>query len=98
MIKRIIALITVLALIVVVAGCATHIHKVGAGAQGSQFLEERQWYALWGLVPINTVDTNTMADGATNYEIKTETAALDVIINIFTSYVSIVSRTVIVTK
>lgn len=98
MVKRIIALATLLALLLVVAACTTHIHKVGAGAQGNAVIEERQWYALWGLVPINTVDTNTMAASVTDYEIKTETSALDIVINIFTTYVSIVSRTVTVTK
>ena len=69
-----------------------------AGAQGNQMDEERQWYVLWGLVPINEVDTNEMADGATDYEIKTETSGLDIVINIFTSVISVVSRTVTVTK
>jgi hypothetical protein len=49
-------------------------------------------------VPINKVDTNAMAAGATNYQIKTEASALDVIINIFTEYVTVMSRTVTVTK
>jgi hypothetical protein len=98
MLRRIIAVATLLAVVIVIAGCSTHIHKVGAGAQGNAVIEERQWYALWGLVPINTVDTDAMAEGAADYEIKTETSALDVIINIFTTYVSVVSRTVTVTK
>jgi hypothetical protein len=39
-----------------------------------------------------------MAGSAKDYTIKTEVSALDVIINIFTTYVSVVSRTVTVTK
>jgi hypothetical protein len=98
MVKRIIALTTLLALVVVLVGCSAHIHKIGAGAQGNEVIEERQWYVLWGLVPINNVDTNAMANGATDYEIKTEQSALDVIINIFTSAITVYSRTVTVTK
>ncbi len=76
------------------AGCMTHIHVVGDGAKGSAVEQERQWYVLWGLVPINKVDSAQMAKGAKNYEIKTESNALDVIINIFTSAVTVYSRTV----
>ena len=96
--KKIIALLTLFALIIVIAGCSAHIHKIGAGAQGNAVIEARQWYVLWGLIPINTVDTNAMAGGATDYEIKTENSALDIIINIFTGYITVVSRTVTVTK
>ncbi len=80
------------------AGCSAHIHKVGTGAQGGEIENGRQWYVLWGLVPINNIDTNDMADGETDYTIKTEQSALDVIINIFTGMVTIHSRTVTVTK
>ena len=59
---------------------------------------ERQWYVLYGLVPINEVDTNAMAGAATDYEIMTQHTGLDVIINIFTGAISINSRTVIVRK
>jgi len=96
--KRIILLLSITLIICLLAGCAAHIHKVGQGAQGAQKTEARQWYVLWGLVPINEVDTQKMAEGAADYTIKTEQSALDVIINIFTTYVSVVSRTVTVTK
>jgi hypothetical protein len=98
MIKKIILIISMTVLLTFVIGCAGHIHTIGKGAQGGQVIEERQWYVLWGLVPINKVDTKTMAGNAVNYEIKTEQSALDVIINIFTSAVSVYSRTVTVTK
>jgi hypothetical protein len=84
--------------ILFVIGCATHVHKVGNGAQGNDMMEARQWYVLFGLVPINEVDTNAMAGEATDYEIMTQHTGLDVIINIFTGAISINSRTVIVRK
>ena len=98
MYRRAIAVLFLFLFIVSLVGCAAHIHKVGNGPQGNSMMQQRQWYVLWGLVPINTVDTHQMAGGAADYEIKTESAALDVIINIFTTYVSVVSRTVTVTK
>ena len=83
---------------VAASGCATHTHVIGNGGEGTEILEERQWYVLWGLVPINDVDTVEMADGASNYTIETEQSALDVIINIFTGLITVYSRTVTVTK
>ena len=47
-----------------VIGCATHTHKIGNGAQGFNMTEARQWYALWGLTPLNDVDTSVMAGSA----------------------------------
>ena len=79
-------------------GCEAHLHKVGQGAQGNAMMQQRQWYVLWGLVPINDVDTNGMAGGASDYDIKTERKAVDFIINIFTGIVSVYSRTVTVKK
>jgi hypothetical protein len=80
------------------AGCFTMNHVVGDGSQSGSAKLERQWYVLWGLVPINNVDTKAMADGATNYTIKTEYTPLDFVINIFTSIVSVNSMTVEVKK
>ncbi len=98
MIKKLMSMVLVFLMLFIMVGCMANISKVGTGAQGSEMLQERQWYVLWGLVPINNVDSNAMAAGAENYTLKTEQSALDVIINIFTSYVSVVSRTVTVTK
>lgn len=84
--------------ILFVIGCAAHIHKVGNGAQGNETMEARQWYVLWGLVPINNVNTNMMAGQPTDYEITSSITTLDFIINIFTGYVTVMSRTVTVRK
>ncbi|MCK4305351.1 MAG: hypothetical protein KAY24_14025 [Candidatus Eisenbacteria sp.] len=96
--KRICGFTALFLACVIFAGCAAHIHQVGSGAQGNSMTEARQWYILWGLVPINDVDTHSMTEGATNYTIKTEQSALDVVINIFTGMVTVGSRTVTVTK
>lgn len=98
MLKRIGFVIMICLFVLAWAGCAAHIHKVGKGAMGNQYIEQRQWYVLWGLVPINEVDTVDMAAGANDYTITTELSALDVLINLFTAEISIVSRTVTVEK
>ena len=96
--KRFIAILMTCVILFLLVGCAAHIHKIGKGAQGNNVTEERQWYVLWGLVPINDVDSAAMAGNAADYTIKTEQSALDVIINLFTSAVTVYSRTVTVTQ
>ena len=95
--KRFVLVITLLAFLLLVA-CSSHVHIIGNGPQTHEQIQARQWYILYGLVPLNNVDTNQMAAGATDYEIKTEQSAMDIILNMFTSVVSVYSRTVTVTK
>jgi len=87
--------------------CATHVHTVGYGPQSGVKATARQYYLLWGLVPINTIDTNEMAGldingkQIENYEIQTQVGPLDVVINsvsFFTIGMILTSRTVTVTN
>ena len=87
--------------------CATHLHTVGYGPQIGVKATARQYYLLWGLVPLNTVDTNEMAgtdingNQIENYEIQTQFGVLDIAINLvsfFTIGLLVSSRTVTVTK
>ena len=87
--------------------CATHLHTVGYGPQIGVKATARQYYLLWGLVPINTIDTNEMAGldingkQIENYEIQTQVGPLDVVINsvsLFTIGMILTSRTVTVTN
>ena len=87
--------------------CATHLHTVGYGPQTGVKATARQYYLLWGLVPLNTVDTNEMAgtdikgNQIENYEIQTQVGPLDVVINsvsFFTIGMILTSRTVTVTN
>ena len=81
-----------------VIGCSTHIHEIGSGASGSNDTAQRQWYILFGLVPLNNVDSNAIAAGAADYTVKTQASFLDIVIGMFTGIVTINSRTVTVTK
>lgn len=96
--KKVAVLLLILAFSLVIIGCEAHVHYVGKGAQGGATVKARQWYVLFGLVPINNVDTRDLAGQAENYTIKTEKSFLDIVINVFTSTVSVYSRTVTVTK
>ncbi len=95
--KKLSTLILIVASLAMVS-CTANMHTVGKGAQGSSVKEARQWYILWGLVPLNEVNTNQMAGDANDYEIKTVQSGLDVIMNIFTGMITVNSRTVTVTK
>ena len=97
-IVRAVISIVLIVMLVGMTGCAAHTHKVGAGATGTQVEQQRQWYVLFGLVPINTVDTDVMAAGAADYDIETKQSFLDVVLNIFTGIVTVNSRTVKVKK
>lgn len=91
-------IVAALTLAFVTTSCVAHIHTVGEGPKTNKVETARQWYILFGLVPLNKVDTNTMAGDAKNYEIKTETSVLDVLISIPASYITVSSRTVTVKK
>lgn len=96
--KKLLSLLMLTAVLFVSVACYTHTHVVGDGAKGNSVVTERQWWILWGLVPINKVDTQTMAKGAKDYEIKTEQTFVDGIINMFTSMVTVGCQTVEVKK
>ena len=95
--KALISLLLVLFVISFV-GCYTHQHCIGKGAQGSQKAEKKVWYAFWGLLPINKIDGGKLAGGATDYNIKTSTSIIDVLIGLVTGMATIQPRTVTVTK
>ena len=88
----------ILLAILFIAGCMTQVHKIGSGPQTYEEKTLRQWWVLWGLIPINEIDTHEMAKGAENYEIKTEISFVDGIITIFTSMVTVGCSSVTVTK
>ncbi len=78
--------------------CYTLNHTVGSGAKSGVETEKRQWYILFGLVPLNEFDSKELAGGATDYKVQTEWTPIDILINLVTGLVTISSRTVTVTK
>lgn len=90
--------ILVAILAISLSSCMSLTHQVGSGAQGNNTETKRQWYVLFGIVPINNVDSKQMSNNATNYTIKSEYTPVDFIINAFTSIVTVYSQTVTVTK
>ena len=76
-------------------GCATHVHIIGTGPEIGYIVTARQYYLF--NIPLNSVDTNEMADSAANYEILTQTVPFDIAINAVGLGI-VTSRTVTVTK
>ncbi len=97
MFKKIICILVITSFLFL-AGCYTIKHDVGNGAQGNTTVSERQWFVLWGLVPINDVDSKAMAGGATDYEITTQMTFVDVIIGAFTGLITVAPMSVTVKK
>lgn len=95
-------LVAVMALVTagVNTGCYVQKHDVGAGASGAESREFRQWFALWGLVPITDVEDDVEAYYAdsTDYTVETGFTPIDVLIGIFTGVVTIAPKTVTVSK
>ncbi len=98
--KKLGVVLCMLALVVLSIGCRTLSHTVGKGAQGStKVAEARQWYALWGLLPImDKQDGGVLAGDATDYTIKTEMTPIDIAITFVAGCVTVTSETVTVTK
>ena len=102
--KKTITIIMVASTFLII-GCSTHVHTIGTGPETGIRVTSRQFYLLYGLIPLNTVDTNKMAGGATNYEIQTQLGLVDAGIGVALAIVTfgvgpaiVQSRTVTVTK
>jgi hypothetical protein len=51
--KTIKAFLGIFLLVIFLSSCMSLTHVVGTGASSGVSTEKKQWYALWGLVPIN---------------------------------------------
>ncbi len=85
-------------LVSVIISCSAHQYNMGMGPQTGVTETQRQWYIIWGLIPLNNVDVNGMVGEVENYQVRTASEPIDIIINIFTGYVTVTSRTVTVKK
>ena len=77
-------------------GCVSHSHVVGLGSTGSSVATARQYYFLFGLVSLNTIDTQRMAADLTSYTIETEFSFVDFLIGPLLLPFTMTTRTVVV--
>jgi hypothetical protein len=96
--KHFVRFTLLLALVAPLTGCYTFSHEVGRGATGVGAVEERQWFALWGLWRLNQVDSRAMAGQAGNYTVTTQFTPVDVAISFFTGWFTIYVQTVTVER
>ncbi len=96
--KRIAALVAILALTTASTGCYTLTHTVGRGAQGDVETSKRQWYAVFGLIPLGEIDSEDLVGGSEDYTVVTQQKFTDILLNLLTIWVTITSRTVTVTE
>jgi len=96
--KKLLAALVCALTLSVTTGCYSMHHTVGNGAQGQGEVSKRQWYILWGLVPLTDTDSQELAGDAADYTVTTEQSFVDVIINLFTSWLSFVSFDMTVAK
>ncbi len=83
------------------SGCFTLNHTVGNGGSGQTVATNREWYILWGLIPLNKVDGEKMAlenNLTNNYTVTSQMSFVDCLLNIITSWVSVYGQTVKVSK
>lgn len=80
------------------SSCYTLTHTVGSGGSGGEKVEKRAWYILFGLVPLNTVESKAMAGNSENYTVTSSRTVVDVLLNIITGIVTVGSQTVSVQK
>lgn len=92
------SILAIFLLVMMLSSCMTLTHVVGNGGSSGVVTERKQWYALWGLVPVNTVETKAMAGGASDYTIKSQVKFVDYIISAFTSIATFNCQTVSVQK
>ncbi len=96
--KSIKGIVLLICLAFTISSCYTNTHVVGDGAQTGVAVAKKQWYAVWGLVPIGEeVDTKAMA-GKDDYTITTTHTFVDLVVSFFTRIVSIEVKTVEVQK
>ena len=79
--KKIFILSVVLTLF---TSCYVHKYSVGSGAEGMKKVTEKQHNFIYGLASGKTPDTQKMADGAENYDVKSEQTFIDGLINSLT--------------
>lgn len=96
--NKILTIVVLLAFVVAFAGCYTNNHIIGDGPKGNTELSEKQWYILWGLVPLNTINTNKMAGNVDDYKITTQHSFVDVLISAVTGIATISVKSVTVVK
>lgn len=74
-------ILTVVVVMLLMAGCSTMTHTVGKGKQTGIKEEASQWYLFWGLMPVSVQDSQVIAKGASDYKVTTKMTFVDGLIS-----------------
>jgi len=91
-------MIALMFLLVIGTSCQAHTHRVGGGATGIGEESARQYYVLFGLFPLNEVDSQRMAGDLVGYEVSTECSLTDFLMMPALALATVTSRTVTVRR
>ena len=92
------AFLAVIAIIISLSSCYTYRQDIGKGIVKTDRTDtlkarpkiisvtQKRWYLMWGLSPLNTVDSKKMAKGAKDYTIRQRFSFTDFLIGIPTAY------------
>lgn len=78
--------------------CTVHEHTVGLGPNNLGEISVKQYYLFWGLFRLNNVDPERLAENATSYRIRTETAFTDFLLAPLLYPLLVSTRTVTVSR
>ncbi len=78
--------------------CMTFRHKVHNGPLGTVQVQKEQYFFLFGLVPLNQVDSAALAAPQKSYSIQTEFSFTDLLVSALLSPLTVVRQTVTVKK
>lgn len=83
-------------LLMLACGCMGHTHVVGVGPTGLGTESARQYYLLFGLVPLNSVNAQRVTGDLSSYEIQSAYSATDLLLSPLLLLFTGTSRTVTV--
>ena len=93
--KRTLAAVLLIVFLLPMTACYNLTHVVGTGGEGTRVIaEQRQWFAIFGLIDMNDVDSKEMSDNVVNYTVVYEMTTVDFIKSILTSLATIQCCTV----
>jgi Bor protein len=76
--------------------CVAHEHVVGLGPTGTSQTTVRQYYVFFGLVRLNEINAQNIANNLTSYTVESEFSFMDLLLFPVMLPLTVTSRTVTV--
>jgi len=80
------------------SGCFTTRHTFGDGPRGVEVRTHHRWYAFWGFVPLDGLDSREVIGPSQHYRVRRSFRALDVAITVFTGPLGFFRNTTLIEK